>query len=61
MSIVDTVRELLDSIITYFTAFNWEEVLASAKLVIDNIDMDTFKTTLETLKGFVSSIAALIG
>ena len=61
MSLLTTLQELANSIIAYFGAFNWEEVLTSVKLVIDNFDIETFKTTLETLKDFISGIAAMIG
>lgn len=61
MSLLTTLTELANSILAYFGAFNWDEVLASVKLVLDNFDVETFKTTLETLKDFISGIAAMIG
>ncbi len=58
---MQVLTEMLNSIITYFSALNWEELLASFQLVLSNINFETFRDTLEVLKGFLSSISSLLG
>ena len=61
MSLMQTLTEMINSILAYIGAFKWEEVIASAQLILNNINMETFRGTLETFKGFISSLGSLFG
>lgn len=56
MSIINTLTEMLNSIIAYFGAFNFDEVLASVKLILENLDFETFSVTFDALKEFLAAI-----
>ncbi len=61
MKMMASLQALLESIIAYFGAFNWDEVLASVQLVLGNINWETFQTTFAALKDVFATIAALLG
>ena len=58
---MQAITEMLNSILTYFSAFNWDEFLASVQLIISNIDVETFRNTVDVLKDFLSSLGSMLG
>ena len=54
--IVETITELFNSLIEYFSQINFKEVFDSAKMIVENLDTGLLKDTVNSVVELVQGL-----
>ena len=53
---METITSLINSLVEYFSNFNWEEAVNSIKMIIENFDTQLIEDTFKSLVDFIQSV-----
>lgn len=60
MDIMQTLNAVVTTLVEYFRGFDFDKMGDFVKMIIDNFNVDTIKTTFTSLGAFIKDIYTMI-